>query len=130
MAAQAIAPTSLTYVRPTGDTLEWLQRFTAARMPSFGVASTLGALAGALAASVTAGRFNLTTFASPADTLRNLFGAALMGIGGVMALGCTIGQSVTGVSTLAIGSFLTFAAIVAGGMLGMKRMEAILMREV
>lgn len=50
-----------------------------------------------------------------------------MGIGGVMGLGCTIGQGITGVSTLAMGSFLTFAAIVAGGIIGIKRMEAIRM---
>lgn len=130
LAIQPIATVSLTYVRPTGDTMEWLQRFTAAPLPGFGVTSTLGALLGAAVASLSAGRFKFTTFASPNDTLRNLFGAALMGIGGVMALGCTIGQGVTGVSTLAIGSFLTFAAIVVGGIIGIKRMEAILMAEI
>lgn len=130
MAAQPVATVSLTYVRPTGDTLEWLQRYTAGPVPSFGVASTLGALFGAFAASIAAGRFHFTTFASAKDTMRNLFGAALMGIGGVMALGCTIGQGVTGVSTLAVGSFLTFAAIVVGGVMGMKKMESILMNEI
>ena len=55
------------------------------------------------------GRFRIATFSDTGDTLRNLGGAALMGIGGVMALGCTVGQSITGVSTLALGSFLTFA---------------------
>jgi uncharacterized protein len=75
------------------------------------------------------GRFKITTFSDVGDTRRSLFGAALMGIGGVMALGCTIGQAITGVSTLAIGSFLTFPAIVMGGIAGMKRMEAILMAE-
>jgi uncharacterized protein len=127
MAAQPIATVSLNYVRPTGATIEWLQRFTAAPIPGFGVTSTLGALLGAFAASFTAGRFKFTTFASPSATLRNLFGAALMGIGRVMGLGCTIGQGITGVSTLAMGSFLTFAAIVAGGIIGIKRMEAIRM---
>jgi uncharacterized protein len=130
MAAQPISTISLSYVRPTGDTIEWLQRFTAAPIPGFGVTSTLGALLGAFAASLTAGRFKFTTFADSNDTLRNLFGGALMGIGGVMALGCTIGQGVTGVSTLAVGSFLTFAAIVAGGIIGIKRMEAILTAEI
>jgi hypothetical protein len=47
-----------------------------------------------------------------------------------MALGCTIGQGVTGVSTLAVGSFLTLAAIITGGIFGIKRMEAILMAEI
>lgn len=130
LAAKPVAPISLTYVRPTGDTIDWLQRFTAEQIPSFGVTTTLGALLGAFAASMSAGRFKLATFADSKDTLRNLFGGALMGIGGVMALGCTIGQSVTGVSTLALGSFLTFASIVVGAVFGMKRMEAILMAEI
>lgn len=130
MAAQTTAPISLTFVRPTGDTFEWLQRFTAGPVPGFGVTTTVGALLGAFVAAISAGRFKLTTFASPSDTVRNLFGAALMGIGGVMALGCTIGQGVTGVSTLAVGSFLTLAAIIIGGIFGIKRMEAILLAEV
>ena len=53
----------------------------------------------------------MATFSDTGDTLRNLLGAALMGVGGVMALGCTVGQAITGVSTLALGSFLSFAAI-------------------
>ena len=52
-----------------------------------------------------------------------------MGIGGVLALGCTVGQAVTGISTLAVGSFLTFAAIAIGGMQGIKHMERVMMRE-
>lgn len=130
MAEQPIVPLSLTFVRPAGDTMEWFQRFTAARIPTFGVTSTLGTLVGAFVAAVMSGRFKLATFASPSDTLRNLFGAALMGVGGVMALGCTIGQGVTGVSTLAMGSFLTLGAIITGGMFGIKRMEAILLAEI
>jgi len=47
----------------------------------------------------------------------------------VMALGCTVGQGITGVSTLAVGSFLTFAAIVFGGLQGMKALESALLRE-
>ncbi len=123
MAARPVAPMSLTYVRPAGDTLEWLQRFTATPLPGFGVASVLGALLGAFGISLARGRFRIATFSDTADTLRNLGGAALMGIGGVMALGCTVGQSLTGVSTLALGSFLTFAAIVAGGRWGLVLLE-------
>jgi uncharacterized protein len=47
----------------------------------------------------------------------------LMGVGGVLALGCTVGQAMTGFSTLATGSILTFIFIVAGGVIGMKTME-------
>jgi len=123
-------PISLTYVRPSGDTLEWLQRFTALGLPNFGVSSLFGALAGAFVAAISMGSFKFATYSDTNDTLRNMMGASLMGIGGVMALGCTIGQAVTGISTLAIGSFLAFAAIVVGGMLGMKAFERALMAEV
>ena len=123
------SPISLTYVRPTGDTLEWLQRFTADRVPSFGVATVLGALLGAFVAAWGMGRFRITTYANTSDTVRNLAGAGMMGVGGVMALGCTIGQGITGVSTLAIGSFLAFAAIVAGGIAGIKYLERLLAAE-
>ena len=62
-------------------------------MPGFGVASVFGALLGAFAAALAMGRFRLATFSDTGDTLRNLLGAALMGVGGVMALGCTVGQA-------------------------------------
>ena len=54
------------------------------------------------------------------DFITHLVGATLMGFGGVLALGCTIGQAVTGISTLALGSFITFFAIVLGSALTMK----------
>jgi hypothetical protein len=123
MAARPTAPISLTYVRPTGDALEWLQRFTAGPVPGFGVASVFGALLGAFAAALAMGRLRISGFSDSADMGRNLLGAALMGLGGVMALGCTVGQAITGVSTLALGSFLTFAAIVIGGRVGLKALE-------
>jgi uncharacterized protein len=123
MATRPVPPISLTYVRPTGDALQWLVLFTAEPLPGFGAASVLGALLGAFAAAFAMGRFRITTFSDTADTLRNLAGAALMGLGGVMALGCTIGQGITGISTLALGSFLTFAAIVAGGFWGLRVLE-------
>lgn len=130
LADKPTTPISLTYVRPTADTIEWLQRFTAGRIPGFGVTTVLGAILGAFFAAKSMGRFQLATFSNIGDTKRSLFGAALMGVGGVMALGCTVGQAITGVSTLAIGSFLTFGAIVSGGVLGMKKLEAILIDEI
>jgi uncharacterized protein len=122
-ATRPTAPISLTYVRPAGDALEWLQRYTAAPMPGFGPATVFGALLGACAAALAMGRFRLSTFSDSGDTLRNLSGALLMGVGGVMALGCTVGQAITGVSTLSLGSFVTFAAIVAGGIYGLRVLE-------
>ena len=118
-------PTSLSYVRPTADTVEWMQRFTAAMIPQFGVATVLGAIAGAFAAALSMGKFKLAAFADAGDMGRNLFGAALMGVGGTLAFGCTIGQAVTGVSTLALGSFIAFGGIIIGGIIGIKALERI-----
>jgi uncharacterized protein len=123
------APVSLTFVRPTGDALEWLQRFTALGAPGFGVSSVFGTIVGAFLAAKAMGRFRLATFTDTSDTLRTLGGAVLMGTGGIMALGCTIGQGITGVSTMAAGSFLTFAGLLAGGVLGVKTLERQLMAE-
>lgn len=123
LAAKPLAPISLTFVRPSGDSLEWLQRYTASPLPGFGVASLFGALLGSFAVSVGRGHFRLATFTDVGDTLRHLGGAILMGLGGVMAMGCTVGQSLTGVSTLSLGSFIATAAIVIGGRYGLVALE-------
>ncbi|MCF6302232.1 MAG: YeeE/YedE family protein, partial [Devosiaceae bacterium] len=118
-----VAPISLSYVRPTGDTLDYLMRFTAIGAPGFGVVTLAGALLGGFVGALSNKSFALATFANTQDTYRNMFGAAFMGIGGVLALGCTVGQGLTGISTLAIGSVIAFVAIVAGGIAGIKAME-------
>jgi uncharacterized protein len=124
-----VTPVSLTFVRPTGDTLEWLQRSTALGLPGFGVSSVFGTILGAFLVAKASGQFRIATFSDKGDTLRNLGGAVLMGIGGIMALGCTIGQGITGLSTLSAGAFLTFAGLVAGGIAGVRALEALLMRK-
>lgn len=129
LADRPVAPISLTFVRPAGDSLEWLQRYTALGLPGFGVATVIGSILGAFATAVAMKRFAITTFSDKGDTIRVLSGSALMGVGGVLALGCTVGQGITGVSTLAVGSFIAFAAIVTGGVIGMKAFERILMAE-
>lgn len=123
MAATTTAPISLSFVRPSGDGLEWIQRYTALGWPNFGVASLFGTMFGAFLVGAATGRLKLATFFDAQDTVRNLFGAVLMGIGGVLALGCTVGQAVTGAATLAAGSFITFAALIAGGVIGLKTLE-------
>jgi hypothetical protein len=116
---------SLSFVRPAGDSLEYLMRYTALGAPGFGIVTTAGALVGGFLGALSRKRLHLTTFADKNDSIRNMFGAALMGVGGVLALGCTVGQGLTGVSTLAIGSILTFIFIVVGGVIGVKSMEAL-----
>lgn len=79
--------------------------------------------AGAFVSAWRRGRLKLMSFADPADTLRHLGGAALIGTGGVMALGCSVGQGITGVSTLALGSIIAALAITAGTVAGIKALE-------
>ncbi len=122
-ADQVVPIASLTYVRPTGDSIDYLMRFTALGAPGFGVVTTLGALLGGTLGALYKGKFSLITFANPSDTLNNMFGASLMGVGGVVALGCTVGQALSGFSTLAVGSMITFIFIVLGGIAGMKYVE-------
>jgi uncharacterized protein len=116
-------PASLTFIRPTAEAIDWLQRFTAQRMPGFGAATVFGAVLGSFLAAIATRSFRVATFADASDTVRHVSGAALMGIGGVMGLGCSIGQGVTGVSTLALGSLLATAAIIGGAILGLKALE-------
>ncbi len=113
---------SFTFVAPIGDTLIYLMTWTGAKI-GFGVASVFGVVLGAFVAAKTAREFRIESFAGTDDMLRHLAGAALMGTGGVLALGCTIGQGVTGLSTLALGSLLAFGSIVCGGLFGMKYLE-------
>jgi hypothetical protein len=82
--------------------------------------SVFGVILGSLLWSVISKGFRIEWFASFKDFIVHMIGAALMGFGGVLGLGCTIGQGITGVSTLALGSFLVFASIVFGSALTMK----------
>lgn len=106
---------SLSFVGPQAYGLELLMLWSdSSRQATLGIVSVLGVVAGSAAWAVAAGQFRWEGFAGLDDTASHLLGAALMGFGGVTALGCTIGQGVSGLSTLALGSLLTVLAIVAG----------------
>jgi len=106
---------SLSYVAPTAFTLELLMLWTdKALHPSFGITSLLGIVIGAALVARLTGAFRWEGFASTEDLKTQILGAVLMGFGGVTALGCTVGQGLTGVSTLAIGSFIALAGLVIG----------------
>ena len=114
--------TSFTFVAPSGESIQYLMIFTGATI-NFGIAAVAGVIAGSFVAAMTGGTFHLESFADTRDVLRNLGGAALMGFGGVVAMGCTIGQGITGISTLSAGSLIALLGIVAGGLLGFKYLE-------
>jgi uncharacterized membrane protein YedE/YeeE len=84
------------------------------------VISTVGVIVGALLSALSTRSFRWEGFAGTQDTAHHLVGAVLMGVGGVTAMGCTVGQGLSGVSTLALGSFLAFAGIVAGAVVGLR----------
>ncbi|MFM8801124.1 MAG: YeeE/YedE family protein [Tagaea sp.] len=113
---------SFTFVAPVGDTLAYLMFWTGAKI-NFGIATVAGVMLGAGLAAKAAGEWRLESFRDTADFLRNASGAVMMGIGGVAALGCTVGQGLTGLSTLALGSFLALAGIVGGAVLALKYLE-------
>jgi hypothetical protein len=113
-------PESFTFIGPAANTLELLQFWTdKSTRVTFGVAVVLGTLVGSFAYAVVKRRFHWESFASVSDTRNHVIGGVLMGFGGVTAMGCTIGQGITGVSTLALGSILVFFSIIAGAALTM-----------
>lgn len=114
---------SLSLVAPVAYTLELLMLWTDKSLHlSFGIASAAGMVGGALVYAVATRKFRWEGFASMADLRNQLLGAVLMGFGGVTALGCTVGQGLSGLSTLAIGSFIAVAGIVVGSVVTLKLM--------
>jgi hypothetical protein len=111
--------TSLTFVAPIADSLQYVMLSTGSTL-NFGIATVFGVFAGSLVTALLTGRFELEGFRSPQHMLRSVGGAALMGTGGVMALGCSIGQGLTGISTLALASFVAVAGILAGAGMGLR----------
>lgn len=105
---------SYTFVAPMGDTLRYLFDPSNFSLINFGVAAVAGVILGSSLWAILAGQFRIEWFASWSDFANHAVGAVLMGIGGVLSMGCTFGQAITGISTLAIGSILTFLAIVIG----------------
>lgn len=110
---------SYTFIAPTGESLMYLATFTGSTI-NFGIAAVFGVILGSFLYVVLTGRFRLETFSDRGDMLRHIFGGIAMGFGGVLALGCTIGQGVTGMSTLAVGSLLSLISIIFGSALTMK----------
>jgi hypothetical protein len=111
---------SFTFVNPTGQAVGYAGSGLSKAYLTFGLMAFAGVILGSFVWSLLSRRLRVEWFASLSDFVRHAVGAVLMGIGGVLALGCTIGQGVTGVSTLAVGSIIAFVSIVFGSALTMK----------
>ena len=112
---------SMSFVAPTAYSLELFVLWTDKSLRiSFGIASVAGVVLGSFAYAVVSRQFRWEGFASLQDLRTQLTGAVLMGFGGVTAMGCTVGQGMSGLSTLALGSFLAVASIVAGAVATMQ----------
>jgi uncharacterized membrane protein YedE/YeeE len=106
---------SLSFIAPVAYLLELLVYWTdQTRGMTFGIAAVLGVILGAGAMAVATKTFRWEGFTTTEDLVNHIAGGVLMGFGGVTALGCTIGQGLTGVSTLALGSILAFFSITGG----------------
>ncbi|EYC52636.1 transporter [Hylemonella gracilis str. Niagara R] len=112
---------SLSMVAPVAYAFEWLQFFSdKSRVLTLGIVAMFGVAAGALVHALATREFRWEGFANVEDLGQHLVGGALMGVGGVVALGCTVGQGISGVSTLSLGSFLAVGGIIAGTLLGLR----------
>ena len=105
---------SFTFMSPMGDLARYVMNPVDTSLINFGIMALAGVIVGSFLYAVISRSFRVEWFVNRGDFINHAMGAALMGIGGVLSMGCTIGQAITGVSTLALGSVLTLIAIVAG----------------
>jgi uncharacterized protein len=105
---------SYTFVSPMGDAARYLLDPLDFNLINFGIMVLAGVIAGSALYAIGSRSFRIEWFASRGDFGHHAAGGLLMGVGGVLAVGCTVGQAITGVSTLAIGSIITFFCIVIG----------------
>ncbi len=116
-----LSPQSYTFINPLGQALGFL---TVGKLASsfltFGVVAAFGVIVGSFLWALFTKGLRIEWFASFKDFYTHVIGASLMGFGGVLGMGCTIGQGITGVSTLALGSFLTIISIIIASALTMK----------
>jgi uncharacterized membrane protein YedE/YeeE len=112
---------SFTFVNPLGEFISlFLDLGNISILVTAGMLAAVGLVAGSFADSLVSRQFRLSWFASFGDFVTNAIGGILMGIGGVLALGCTIGQGISGLSTLAVGSLIVLVAIIVSSAVTLK----------
>ena len=112
---------SLSFVAPVAYLLDWLMFFSdKSKVLSLGIVSVLGVISGSFVMSRLDGSFRFEGFGSVEDLGNHLVGAVLMGVGGVTAMGCTVGQGLSGISTLSLNALVALVAIIAGAVLAFR----------
>lgn len=115
-----VAPQSFTFINPIGQSLRYATKGFDNAFLTFGVVAVLGVILGSFVWSLLSKSFRVEWFLNFKDFATHLVGGILMGVGGILALGCTIGQGITGISTLSMGSILALLSIIFGSALTMK----------
>lgn len=115
-----LSPQSFTFINPIGQTLGYVSSGLNRALMTFGIVAVLGVILGSFLWALISRSFRIEWFVNFKDFFTHVIGGILMGFGGVLAMGCTFGQGITGVSTLAVGSIMAFLAIVFGSALTMK----------
>jgi uncharacterized protein len=112
---------SFTFVSPAAYSLDWLMFFSdRSKLLTVAIVTTAGVIAGSALVALASRNFRWEGFRGARDTAQHLGGATLMGVGGVTAMGCTIGQGLSGLSTLSLSSFVAVAGIVAGAWVALR----------
>ena len=116
----AVGAQSLTFIAPTAHAVQYVEQGFAMTYATFGLAVLMGVILGSFLYALVRGEIRLEWFRRLDDFVNHVVGGLLMGVGGILAMGCTVGQGMSGTSTLALGSFLASASIVFGSALTMK----------
>ncbi len=117
---RTLNPQSFTFVNPIGQTYGYIKDGFKPSLLTFGLMSVFGVILGSFLWALLSRSFRIEWFVDFKDFRNHFFGGILMGFGGVLGLGCTFGQGITGISTMALGSILTFLAIIFGSAMTMK----------
>jgi len=118
--SQSLKPQSFTIINPIGQAFGYAKSGFDNALLTCGLMIVTGILLGSFLHALISGGFRVEWFTSFRDLARHLLGALLMGFGGVLAMGCTFGQAISGISTLALGSFIAFSGIILGSVLTLK----------
>ncbi len=120
---------ALSFTAPLARTLDWFISFDASTTLTLGVVAVFGVVLGSFIHSMYNRSFQWEGFSSTQDTALHIVGGLFMGVGGVTAGGCTVGQGLSGISTLSVTSMIALTGIMLGGVIGLRLQLWLLMRE-